>query len=100
MVVRLPGIALTAQRTRQGQNPASFTPIPRDQPARRALAQLIKESVRTLGTRPATLPSLPPQQAAPEETVMEVTRGAADDRMPAAIGGLAAAAFVLRRREG
>ena len=78
----------------------SFTLIPRDQPVRLAPAQPIREFARTPGARPATLLALPPQQAALEETFMEVTRGAADDRTPAATGGLTAAALVLRRREG
>ncbi len=81
-----------------GQSQASFTPIPRDQPARLALAQLIREFARTPGTRPATLLALPPQQAVPEKTFMEVTRDAADDRTPTASGEPAAAAFVMRRR--
>ena len=88
-------ISQAGRRTRQGQSQASFTPIPRDQPVRRAPAQLIREFARTPGTRPATLPP----QAAPEMTFMEVTRDAADDRTPAATGGLTAAAFVLRRRD-
>ena len=92
-------ISEAGRRTRRGQSQASFTLIPRDQPVRRAPAQLIREFARTPGTRPATLPSLPPQQAAPEMTFMEVTRDAADDRTPAATGGLAAAAFVMRRRD-
>jgi hypothetical protein len=81
------GIALAGRRTREGQSKASFTPIPRDQPVRLALAQLIREFARTPGTRPATLPP----QAAPEKTFMEVTRDAADDRTPATSGELAAA---------
>ncbi len=43
---------------------------------------------------------LPPRQVALEKTFMEVTRDAADDRTPATSGEPAAAAFVLRRREG
>ncbi|HWN00644.1 MAG TPA: hypothetical protein VNO54_26640, partial [Streptosporangiaceae bacterium] len=96
-VARLRRIALAGPPARQGQSHAGFTPIPRDQPVRRALAQPIRESARTPGTRPATLPSLPPQ-AAPEKTVMEVTRDAAGDRTPATSGEPAAAAFALRRR--
>lgn len=62
------------------------------------LTQLIRNSP-TPGTLPATLPALPPQQAAPQDTSMQVTRDAADDRTPAANGELAAAAFAARRRE-
>jgi len=90
-------ISQAGRRTRQRQSQASFTLIPRDQPVRRAHAQLIREFARTPGTRPATLPSLLPQ-AALEKTVMEVTRDAADDRTPATSGEPAAAAFVPRRR--
>jgi NTE family protein len=50
------GIALAGRRTREGQSQASFTPIPRDQPVRLALARLIREFARAPGTRPATLP--------------------------------------------
>jgi hypothetical protein len=62
------------------------------------LTQLIRNSP-TPGTLSATLPALPPQQAALQETFVEVTRDAADDRTPAANRELAAAAFVVRRCE-
>ncbi len=51
----------------------SFTLIPLDHPVRLALAQLIREFTHTPGTLPATLLAPPPQQAVPEETLMEVT---------------------------
>jgi hypothetical protein len=67
-----------------------------DQPVRRVLAQLIRNSPAP-GTLPAALPALPPRQAALHEMSMQVTRGAADDRTPAAADELAAGAFVVRR---
>ncbi len=75
----------------------SVTLISLDQPVRLALAQLIREFTRTPGRLPATLPTMPPQQAALKETLMEVIRDAADDRTPAANGELAAAAFAMGR---
>jgi len=52
-----------------------------------SLAQLTREFTRAPGILPATLVALPPRQAALEETFMEVTRGASDDRTPATTGG-------------
>jgi hypothetical protein len=81
-----------------GRGRRQLHPHPLDRPVRRVLTQLIRNSP-TPGTLPATLPALPPQQAAPQDTSMQVTRDAADDRTPAANGELAAAAFAARRRE-
>jgi hypothetical protein len=89
---RLPPAGPTGRGRRQ------LHPHPLDQPVRRTLAQLIRNSP-TPGTLPATLPTLPPQQAALQETFVEVTRDAAGDRTPATNGELAAAAFVVRRCE-
>jgi hypothetical protein len=81
-----------------GRGRRQFHRHPLDQPVRRVLTQLIRNSPAP-GTLPATLPALPPQQAAPQETFVEVTRDAADDRTPAANGELAATAFAVRRCE-
>jgi hypothetical protein len=81
-----------------GRGRRQLHPHPLNQPVTLALAQLIGEFAHTPGTLPATLLALPPQQAAPEETFMEVTRDAADGRTQAANGELAAAAFVMGRR--
>jgi choline dehydrogenase-like flavoprotein len=66
---------------------------------RLAVAQLIREFTHTPGILPATLPALPPRQAALQETSMQVTRDVADDRTPATSRELAAAAFAVGRRE-
>jgi len=81
-----------------GRGRRQLHPHPLDQPVSRLLTQLIRNAP-TPGTLPATLPALPPQQAALQETFVEATRDAADDRTPAANGELAAAAFVVRRCE-
>jgi hypothetical protein len=88
---RLPPAGPTGRGRRQ------LHPHPLDQPVRRVLTQLIRNSP-TPGTLPATLPALPTQQAALQETSMQVTRDAADDRTPATNREPAAAAFVARRR--
>jgi hypothetical protein len=48
---------------------------------------------------PATLSALRPQQAPLEETFMEITLDPARDRTPGTNGEVAAAAFVMRRRD-
>jgi len=84
---------------RRGPEPGELHSHPLDQSVRLAPAQPIGEFTCIPGTVPATLPVLPPQQAALEQRFVGVTRDAADDRTPAATGELAAAALAMRQRE-